>query len=76
MSLCMHVRSVCLPVCQMHHLLTNGKSSARRPPAVQALTHCTTAFDLKFVRYAQSGPVKSKDDSSVSYASAVISCRA
>lgn len=39
---------------------------------VQALAHCETRFDVKFVRYAQSSKCKTEKDSSVSYASAVV----
>lgn len=39
---------------------------------LNVLQHCSTRFNVKFVRYEQSSSVRSSADSSVSYASAVV----
>mmetsp|Transcript_31759 Transcript_31759/g.51249 ORF Transcript_31759/g.51249 Transcript_31759/m.51249 type:complete len:129 (+) Transcript_31759:684-1070(+) len=41
---------------------------------ISALFHARTKFSVQFVDYAQSSPVVSKRDSSVSYAAGVVSC--
>jgi len=43
---------------------------------LSAIEHASTPFETEFTRYAQSGAVQSKQDSSVSYASAVVRANA